>query len=110
MASNVELTLVKMRMLMFLRISRQPSPIQIMIDQKQPENVGYISYLGSMITNYARYTREIKYKIAMVKAAFNKALVTSTSDLSVKKELVKCYFSYDAETWTLRKSEIPWEC
>jgi hypothetical protein len=46
----------------------------------------------------------------MVIAAFNKTLVTSTSDLSVKKKLVKCYFSYDAETWTLRKSEIPGKC
>jgi hypothetical protein len=69
-----------------------------MINQKQPEDVGYINYLGSVITNYARYTREIKYKIAMVKAAFNKTVVTSTSDLSVKKKLVKCYFSYDAAT------------
>ena len=36
-----------------VRISRQPSPIQIMIDQKQPEKVEYFSYLGSMITNDA---------------------------------------------------------
>jgi hypothetical protein len=80
-----------------------------MIDQKQPENVGYINYLGSMI-NYARYTREIKYRIVMVKEAFNKTLVISTSDLSVKKKLVKAYISYDAETWTLPKSEIPGKC
>jgi hypothetical protein len=43
-----------------LRISRQPSPIKIMIDQKQLENVEYFNYLGSMITNDARCTREIK--------------------------------------------------
>jgi hypothetical protein len=30
------------------RILRQPSPILIMIDQKQPENVEYFKYLGSM--------------------------------------------------------------
>lgn len=68
--------------------------------------MGYISYLGSVIANYVRYTHEIKYKIAVVKAPFNKILVTSISDLSVKK----CYFSYNAETWTLRKSEIPRKC
>jgi len=90
MASNVELTLVKIRMLIFLRISRQPSPIQIMIDQKQPENMEYINCLGSMMTDYARCTREIKYRIAMVKAAFNQTLVTSTSNLRFKKKLIKC--------------------
>jgi hypothetical protein len=54
------------------RISRQPSPVQIMIDQKQFENMGYFNYLGSMITNDARCTREIKSNIAMAKVAFNK--------------------------------------
>jgi hypothetical protein len=45
-----------------------------MIDQKQPENVKYFNYLRSTITNYARCTWEIKYRIAMSKAAFNKKL------------------------------------
>jgi len=36
-----------------MRISSQPSPIHIMIDKKQPENMGYFNYVGSMI-NYAR--------------------------------------------------------
>jgi hypothetical protein len=43
-----------------------------MIDQKQLQNVEYLNYLGSMITNDARCTREIKSRIAMTKAAFNK--------------------------------------
>jgi hypothetical protein len=55
-----------------MRISRQPHPIKIMIDEKQLENVEYFNYLGSMITNGARCTREIKSRIAMAKAAFNK--------------------------------------
>jgi hypothetical protein len=37
-------------------ISKQPSPMHIMIDQKQLVNVEYFSYLGSMITNDARCT------------------------------------------------------
>jgi hypothetical protein len=37
-----------------MRISRQPSPIQNMIYKKQPGNVQYFSYLGSMVTNDAR--------------------------------------------------------
>jgi hypothetical protein len=67
-----------------LRISRQPSPVQIMIDQKQPENVEYFNYFGSMITNDARCTRETKSRIATTKAAFNKkkALFTSKLDLN----------------------------
>jgi len=48
------------------------APVQIMIYLKQPENVEYFNYLGSIITNNARYTREIKCSIAMAKAAFNK--------------------------------------
>ena len=41
MGMNVEKTKV-------MRISRQPSPIQIMTDQKHPENVEYFKYLGSI--------------------------------------------------------------
>jgi hypothetical protein len=42
-----------------------------MIDQKRQENVEYFSYLGSVITNKARCTLGIKFKIATAKAAFN---------------------------------------
>jgi len=48
-----------------MRISRQQSPKQVMIDQKQLQNVEYFNYLGSMITTDARCTREIKSWIAM---------------------------------------------
>jgi hypothetical protein len=65
MEMNVERTKV-------MRISRQLSPIKIMTDKKQWENVEYFSYLGSMITQDARCTREIKSSTAMTKAAFNK--------------------------------------
>jgi hypothetical protein len=33
------------------RISRQPSPAQIMTNQKQPESVDYLNYLESMVTS-----------------------------------------------------------
>ena len=87
------------------RISRQPLPVKIMVDQKQLESV---EYLGSLLTNDGRCACEIKCKIAMVKAAFNKkrTLFTSTLDLELRKKLVKCYIwsiaLYGAETWTLR--------
>jgi hypothetical protein len=87
-----------------MRISRQPAPMKIMIDQNQLENVEYFNYLGSMITNDARCTCETKSRIAMAKAAFNKKknLFTSKLDLNLRKTLVKCYIwsiaLYDAET------------
>ena len=65
MVINVEKTKV-------MRISRQPSPVTIIIDQKQLENVESFKYLGSMLTNDGRYMCEIKSRIAMAKSAFNK--------------------------------------
>jgi hypothetical protein len=62
-----------------------------------------------MITKDARYLREIKSRIALPKAAFNKKknLFTSKLELNLRKKLVKCYIwsiaLYGAETWTLRK-------
>jgi len=53
-------------------ISRQPSPVKIMINRKQLENVESFKYLGSILTNDGRCTCEIKCRIAMAKAAFNK--------------------------------------
>ena len=74
-------------------ISRQPLPVIIIIDQKQLENVESFKYLGSILTNDGRCTCEIKCRIAMAKAAFNKkrALFTSALDLEWRKKLVKCY-------------------
>ena len=62
---NVEKTKV-------MRISRQQFPVKIMINQKQTEKVESFKYLGSMLTNDGRCTCEIKCRIAMTKAAFNK--------------------------------------
>ena len=47
-------------------------PSIITTDQKQLENMGYFNYLGSTITNNARCTCEIKSRIVMAKAEFNK--------------------------------------
>jgi len=90
-----------------ITISRQPSPVPVMIDQKQPENVEYFNYLHTMITNDAKCTREIKSKIAMSQTAFNtKTLFASKLYLNFGKKLVKCYIwsigLYGAETWILR--------
>jgi hypothetical protein len=65
-----------------MRISRQPFSVKIMIDQKQLQNVESFKYLGSMLTNDERCICEIKSRIAMAKAAFNKkrTLFTGTLD------------------------------
>jgi DNA polymerase II large subunit len=49
METNVEKTTA-------MRISRQISPVQNMIEQKQQENVEYFIYFDSIITNDARLT------------------------------------------------------
>jgi hypothetical protein len=75
-----------------MRISRQPTQLQIQTDSKLVENAEEFNYLCSMITNDARCTRGIKAMIAMAKAAFNKkTLFTSKLDLELRKKLVKCY-------------------
>jgi hypothetical protein len=92
-----------------IRISREPYPLQVMIDQKQLENVKHFNYSDSMKRNNARCTREIKSWLALAKAAFNKTkiLFTSKSDLHLKQKQANCYIwsiaLCGAETWTLRK-------
>jgi len=74
MEMNVEKTKV-------MRISWQPSPVQIMTDQKQLDNTEYFNYLGSTVTNDARCTCEIKSTNVMVRAAFNMKKAPFTSKL-----------------------------
>ena len=62
-----------------MRIYRQPSTIQIMVVQKQKQNVEHFNYFGSMITNDARWTREVKSSIAMAKAAFKKEIFSAVN-------------------------------
>ena len=56
-----------------------------------------------------KFTCEIKTRIAMAKAAFNRknTLFTSKLYVNLRKKLVTCYICnttlYGAETWTLRK-------
>jgi hypothetical protein len=58
---GMEMNVVKTKV---MRISWQPSPMQVMIYQKQLENVEYFSYLGSIITNGARRTCEIESRLS----------------------------------------------
>jgi hypothetical protein len=76
-----------------MRISIQPFPVKLIIDQKQLKIGDSFKYLGGILTNDGRCTCEIKSRIAMAKASFNKkrALFTGKMKLELKKKLVKCY-------------------
>jgi hypothetical protein len=79
-----------------------------MVDQNDPENAESFNCSCSMITNRARWTREIKSMFVIEKVAFNKkkASFANIVDLNLRKRLVKCYILsialYGAGTWTLR--------
>jgi hypothetical protein len=60
MEMNVEKTKV-------MRISRQPSPVKIMLDQKQLENVESFKYLGSILTNDGRCTVKLSVGLLWLK-------------------------------------------
>jgi len=75
---------------------------------KNSENVEYFNYFGSIITNAAWCTGEIKSRIAMAEAAFNKNnLFMNKLKWNLRKKLVKWYICsiavYGVETWTFRK-------
>jgi hypothetical protein len=90
-----------------MSISRELSPVQIMMYKKQLESMEYIRNLGSMITYNARRTLKIKSKTDMAKATGDRkmTLFTTTLDTNLRKKPVKCYIwnivLYGAETWTL---------
>jgi hypothetical protein len=107
MEMRVEITKV-------MRISRQPSLIRIIIYQKQLKNVEYFKYLVSIITIDARCTCEIKSRIAMAKAAFNKKkTVHQQFGLTFKEETCKALHLKHSFVWcrnfdTLKsRSEAP---
>jgi hypothetical protein len=80
-----------------------------MKDQKQLKNIKYCKNFGTKRTNDARCTYEMKPRIAIAKAAFNKkkTLFTSKLDLYLRKKVLKCdnwsIALYGAENWTLLK-------
>ena len=91
---NVEKTKV-------MRISRQPSAVTIMLDQKHLENVECFKYLGSMLTDGGRCTGEIKCRFAMAKAAFNmkKTLFNWHIGLKFEEEISKMLHLEHSFVW-----------
>ena len=64
-----------------MRISRQPFPAQIMIDQTQLEKVEYFNYLDSIIPNDARCNVTLNTGLPWQKAAINKETLQQQSGL-----------------------------
>jgi len=90
----------------------KPSPVQIMIDEKQLENLEYFNHLDSIIIiiiNDERCTCEIISRISTPKSAFHKkkSLFPRKLDLNLRNKPLKCYIwsitLYGAEIWTFRK-------
>jgi hypothetical protein len=74
-----------------MAISMERLPLQTIIDRKQLENVEYFKCLGTIITNNARCTREIKSKISVEKPEFNrKKTFHYKLSFNLKKKHVKC--------------------
>jgi len=63
-----------------IRIWRYPSPVQIMIDQKEPDNVEYFKYFGNRIINDERCTHKIKSRIAIALAAIKRRRLFSLAN------------------------------
>jgi hypothetical protein len=90
-----------------VRISRQPSPLQTLTDQKQVENVEYFKHVGCMLTYDARCTCDTKSKTVTSKASFMKGKKTLHQYIGLKfKEETSKVLHWEhslvwSECWTL---------
>ena len=92
-----------------MRVSGQQSPVLLMVGQKLLETVGCLSCVGNLITIDVRCAYEIKFRIVVIRASFNKKEThfTSKLDVNLRMKAVNCYVwsrtLCGAETWTLRR-------
>jgi hypothetical protein len=97
------------------KLKLEPSPVRVMVDQTQLDNVECFNRLCSVITNDAGCTREIKSRIATAKPVLKEqtnTLFTRKLDSNLRgggrRELVKCYVLtvavYGAAAWTGKTS------
>jgi predicted DNA-binding protein (MmcQ/YjbR family) len=102
MEMNVEKTKV-------MRISRQPSPVHILIDQKQLYDLEHFNHLGSVNTKWCKMYKENEIDDCHSKICFQQEEVPRTIKLesNLSKKLVKCHIWSKAlcgvENWKLRK-------
>lgn len=98
----------------FMRISKtQRYNEQLTINGTKIEQVDKYKYLGTLIDSTNDYSREIRARIEIARANFNKlkrVLCTKDLKLNLRVRLLKCYvFStllYGMEAWTLNAATI----
>ena len=83
---------------------------RICIKGEELKRVDSFKYLGSIITEDGRCTKDIKSRIAQAKQAFNdlrKVLCNKNMSFSVRKRVLVCYvwsiLLYGCESWTMNK-------
>ena len=96
-----------------IRISRKEGrKLKILIEGHKLDEVEQLVYLGSLVTEDGRCTKEVRRRIALDKTAFSKRkeLLRGSLSLGLKKRIVKVLVwsvvSYGSETWTLRQEVI----
>lgn len=94
-----------------MKIGKQQSQIHVVIEGKVLEQVHNFKYLGSLIAEDGYCEKEIRARIAMAKAAFERhnTLFTGCIRLQLRKRMIKCFvwsvLLYGSETWTMRKAD-----
>ncbi|XP_050421358.1 uncharacterized protein LOC126833839 [Adelges cooleyi] len=86
--------------------------INITLENKEIIQVDYFKYLGSIITDDGKSTKEIRSRIGQAKNTFlkkKKILTSKNMNIVTKKRLIKTYVwsvaLYGSETWTINKKE-----
>ena len=94
-----------------MKIGKLPSNLRISINGQILEQVTEFKYLGSVLCESGRCSKEIRTRIGMAKNAFmkRKELFTRRKNLNLKKRLVKSLVCsillYASEAWTIMKSD-----
>ena len=94
-----------------MKIGRQHGLANIEVNGQRLEQVNHFKYLGSLIAEDGYCEKEIRARVAMAKATFEKhnSLLTGCLSLQLKKRLVRCFvwsvLMYGSETWTLKKAD-----
>ena len=79
------------RKIKVMRISSEPSPLQIMIDQQQLQNMKYFNYLSCIITSDANVHVKLNPGLPWQKQhSTERRLFTSKLDSNLRNKLVKC--------------------
>ena len=74
---------INVQIIKLLADSRRPSPVSILMHQKQTEYVEYFNYLGILVTHDARCVSEIKSRVIKAKQNSTRSNFTRKLDLNL---------------------------